>query len=363
MIPWRSGHPVMVSPGGLFERSRVSRGRTRFRARTTATRRAPLRPPCTGTPPFNTSPAAPGMPTTNVAAHSAGDLPTYPGTELSGDAVRGHDDAEPAWPPLRPATVHRPVIRRLAPAYANNPNTAQKRLSQRHRRERTYQYQPPQNQTPAAADIIHRLPTTGPASERHVHAVRQCRGGRSMAVRGSLWRIAQFAQPPLSATIVDGRIWNGDLLAVHLRHCPQTASRVQYKSRRNSFAGDMREPAGSPSAARLPHPVLTVAMLLAICCAWGCAAIKATRQPTKKNLSVLTPGTPPPRASSPTPGGRCIAKCAIEHPLDLFVFKQGSPKANKATRAFVHGAEPTSPPAACGRWLAFRPRRSPTALS
>jgi hypothetical protein len=69
----------------------------------------------------------------------------------------------------------------------------------------------------------------------------------------------------------------------------------------------------------------------------GCAAYKATQQPDKKNLSVLTPGTPrshviaelgAPLWSEERDGAR----------VDLFAFKQGYRKATKAGRALVHGA-------------------------
>jgi hypothetical protein len=69
----------------------------------------------------------------------------------------------------------------------------------------------------------------------------------------------------------------------------------------------------------------------------GCAAIKATQQPSKKDLSVLTPGTP-----------RTRLICELGAPLwteerdgatvDIFAFKQGYTKAVKAGRALVHGA-------------------------
>ncbi len=69
----------------------------------------------------------------------------------------------------------------------------------------------------------------------------------------------------------------------------------------------------------------------------GCAAIKATQQPGKKDLTVLTPGTP-----------RTRLICELGAPLwteerdgatvDIFSFKQGYTKAVKAGRALVHGA-------------------------
>jgi hypothetical protein len=70
----------------------------------------------------------------------------------------------------------------------------------------------------------------------------------------------------------------------------------------------------------------------------GCAAVKAARQPEKKNLSVLRDGTPrthviaelnAPTYTRPRPDG------TLE---DVFSFKQGYTKGAKMGRAFAHGA-------------------------
>lgn len=70
----------------------------------------------------------------------------------------------------------------------------------------------------------------------------------------------------------------------------------------------------------------------------GCAAVKASRQPDKKNLGVLRSGTPrthviaelsAPTYTRPRPDG------TLE---DVFAFKQGYTKGAKMGRAFVHGA-------------------------
>lgn len=70
----------------------------------------------------------------------------------------------------------------------------------------------------------------------------------------------------------------------------------------------------------------------------GCAAVKAARQPDKKNLGVLHEGAPraqviaelgAPTYTKPKPDG------TIE---DVFSFKQGYSKGVKMSRAFVHGA-------------------------
>lgn len=69
----------------------------------------------------------------------------------------------------------------------------------------------------------------------------------------------------------------------------------------------------------------------------GCAAIKATEQPGKKDLKVLSPGTP-----------RCHLIAELGAPMwtderdgtitDVFAFKQGYTKGVKAGRALIHGA-------------------------
>jgi hypothetical protein len=70
----------------------------------------------------------------------------------------------------------------------------------------------------------------------------------------------------------------------------------------------------------------------------GCAAVKAARQPDKKNLGVLHEGTPraqviaelgAPTYTKPKPDG------TVE---DVFAFKQGYSKGVKMTRAFGHAA-------------------------
>jgi outer membrane protein assembly factor BamE (lipoprotein component of BamABCDE complex) len=70
----------------------------------------------------------------------------------------------------------------------------------------------------------------------------------------------------------------------------------------------------------------------------GCAAVKAARQPDKKNLGVLHEGTPraqviaelgAPTYTKPKPDG------TVE---DVFSFKQGYSKGVKMTRAFGHAA-------------------------
>jgi hypothetical protein len=85
--------------------------------------------------------------------------------------------------------------------------------------------------------------------------------------------------------------------------------------------------------------VIACAAATFICASFsGCAAVKAARQPDKKNLSVLHEGTPraqviaelgAPTYTKPKPDG------TME---DVFAFKQGYSKGVKMSRAFVHGA-------------------------
>lgn len=91
-------------------------------------------------------------------------------------------------------------------------------------------------------------------------------------------------------------------------------------------------------AIRLMLRTLACAAIVSMVGLSGCAAVKASRQPDKKNLSVLHEGTPRPQViaelgaptyTKPRPDG------TIE---DVFSFKQGYTKGVKMSRAFVHGA-------------------------
>lgn len=84
-------------------------------------------------------------------------------------------------------------------------------------------------------------------------------------------------------------------------------------------------------------------VLLWICCSvvlWGfsgCAAIKATQQPDKRNLTVLRTGVPRTHVvaelGTPTWTGTHNGQTT-----DVFAFKQGYSKGVKAGRALAHGA-------------------------
>ncbi|HVX11901.1 MAG TPA: hypothetical protein VHC22_12025 [Pirellulales bacterium] len=70
----------------------------------------------------------------------------------------------------------------------------------------------------------------------------------------------------------------------------------------------------------------------------GCAAIKAARQPDKKNLGVLHEGTPRPQVIAEL-GAPTYTKAKPDGTVeDVFSFKQGYTKGVKMGRAFGHAA-------------------------
>lgn len=69
----------------------------------------------------------------------------------------------------------------------------------------------------------------------------------------------------------------------------------------------------------------------------GCAAIKATQQPDKKNLKVLSQGTPRSHVIAEI-GAPLHSEQRDGVTVDVFAFKQGYTKGVKAGRALVHGA-------------------------
>ncbi len=69
----------------------------------------------------------------------------------------------------------------------------------------------------------------------------------------------------------------------------------------------------------------------------GCAAIKATQQPEKKNLKVLSLGTPRSHVIAEL-GAPIYSEDRDGTKVDVFAFKQGYTKGVKAGRALVHGA-------------------------
>lgn len=69
----------------------------------------------------------------------------------------------------------------------------------------------------------------------------------------------------------------------------------------------------------------------------GCAAVEATRQPGKKDLSVLSTGTPRTHVIAEL-GAPTWSDERAGDIVDVFSFKQGYTKGVKAGRALVHGA-------------------------
>ena len=70
----------------------------------------------------------------------------------------------------------------------------------------------------------------------------------------------------------------------------------------------------------------------------GCAAVKAARQPDKKNLSVLREGTPRTHVIAELKAPTYTRPRRDGTLEDVFAFKQGYTKGAKMSRAFVHGA-------------------------
>jgi outer membrane protein assembly factor BamE (lipoprotein component of BamABCDE complex) len=94
----------------------------------------------------------------------------------------------------------------------------------------------------------------------------------------------------------------------------------------------------SHDIARGASAALTAASLaLLILACSGCAAIKATQQPEKKNLKVLSLGTPRSHVIAEI-GAPIYTEDRDGVKVDVFAFKQGYTKLTKAGRALVHGA-------------------------
>jgi hypothetical protein len=69
----------------------------------------------------------------------------------------------------------------------------------------------------------------------------------------------------------------------------------------------------------------------------GCAVVKATNQPDKKNLSVFSAGTPRSYVIAEV-GTPTFTEEKDGQRVDIFAFKQGYSKGAKVGRAFFHGA-------------------------
>ncbi len=88
----------------------------------------------------------------------------------------------------------------------------------------------------------------------------------------------------------------------------------------------------------------TQSLLLRLACALalaplasGCAAMKASQQPPKRNLNVLSQGMPRTHVIAEL-GAPTWSDPRSETPVDVYSFKQGYTKGVKAGRALVHGA-------------------------
>jgi hypothetical protein len=93
---------------------------------------------------------------------------------------------------------------------------------------------------------------------------------------------------------------------------------------------------GAPSLSRRVSAAI-VAMVCLLLPSAGCSVIKASRQPDKKNLTVLSPGVPRTHVIAEL-GPPTFTEEREGRPTDVFVFKQGYTKTAKAGRALVHGA-------------------------
>jgi hypothetical protein len=69
----------------------------------------------------------------------------------------------------------------------------------------------------------------------------------------------------------------------------------------------------------------------------GCSAVRATQQPDKKNLNVLSSGTPRSHVIAEL-GAPLWTEERDGVTVDIFAFKQGYSKGVKAGRAMLHGA-------------------------
>jgi hypothetical protein len=98
-------------------------------------------------------------------------------------------------------------------------------------------------------------------------------------------------------------------------------------------------PATAPRAARrrTVGGMLSLLCLAALACgSTGCAVVKATQQPGKKNLNVLNQGVPRTHVIAEL-GAPVWSEERNGITTDVFAFKQGYSKWTKAGRAAVHG--------------------------
>lgn len=81
-------------------------------------------------------------------------------------------------------------------------------------------------------------------------------------------------------------------------------------------------------------------LLLGLVCASasGCAAMKATQQPPKRDMAVLNQGVPRTHVIAELGAPVWSDHYHNGYTVDVFSFKQGYKKSTKAARALVHGA-------------------------
>jgi outer membrane protein assembly factor BamE (lipoprotein component of BamABCDE complex) len=91
---------------------------------------------------------------------------------------------------------------------------------------------------------------------------------------------------------------------------------------------------------RTSQYTLIGSLLLGLTCAQasGCAAVKATQQPSQRDLSVLEQGKPRTHVIAELGAPVWSDRYHNGNTVDVFSFKQGYKKSTKAARAFAHGA-------------------------
>jgi hypothetical protein len=94
-----------------------------------------------------------------------------------------------------------------------------------------------------------------------------------------------------------------------------------------------------PSSCHPGHWVNSVGLLALLVASvlCGCAAVKATQQPPKRNMTVLDRGSQRTHVIAEL-GAPVFSEKRGDETVDVFTFKQGYTKTTKAARALVHGA-------------------------
>ncbi len=87
----------------------------------------------------------------------------------------------------------------------------------------------------------------------------------------------------------------------------------------------------------VPLALLSSVLGLLLLTTSGCSVVKATKQPEKKNLSLLSTGTPRSYVIAEL-GAPSWSEEENGEKTDIFSFKQGYSKGAKVGRAFFHGS-------------------------